>query len=91
MAVDTAVQASEMEGALENISTEVNAISDMATQIATAAEEQVATTGESSKNMETISAMTQSAASGATQISAVAQEQTRMANNLQSISTAFKT
>lgn len=75
MAVDTAAQTGGLEEALENISMEVSAISDMATQVATAAEEQVATTAEISRNMETISSMTQSTASGATQISAVAQEQ----------------
>lgn len=91
MAVDTATQTSGLEDALSQINQEVTAISDMATQVATAAEEQVATTAEINRNVETISHMTQATATGAAQIQAVAQEQARMANNLQGISTAFKT
>jgi len=91
MAVDTASQTGGLEQALDNISNDITSISDMATQVAAAAEQQVATTGEIARNIETISAMTQTTASGMTQISAVAQEQARMANNLQAISTAFRT
>lgn len=91
MAVDTASQTGDLEQALDDISSDINSISDMATQVATAAEQQVATTGEIARNIENISAMTQTTASGMTQISAVAQEQARMANNLQAISTAFNT
>ena len=91
LANDTAAQTGGLEQALDNISQEVTAIADMATQVATAAEEQVATTSEMARNMESISEMTQATASGASQISAVAQKQARMANDLQQISTAYKT
>jgi methyl-accepting chemotaxis protein len=63
----------------------------MATQVATAAEQQVATTAEISQNMTSISDMTQATAAGSVQIRGVAQEQARLANNLQDISTAFTT
>ncbi len=91
LANDTAAQTGGLEQALDNISREITAIADMATQVATAAEQQVSTTTEMAGNMATISDMTQATAAGASQISAVAQEQARMANDLQAISTAYKT
>lgn len=90
-AANTASQTGELIDALTDIGNSVNTISDMATQVAAAAEEQVATTTEISRNMTSISDMTQATASGSVQISAVAQEQTKLANNLQNISTAFIT
>jgi methyl-accepting chemotaxis protein len=91
LANQTASQTGGLEGALENIHAEVMAISDMATQVATAAEQQVATTAEITRNIETINQMTLETVSGAEQIKVVANEQARMAANLQTISTAFVT
>lgn len=90
-AASTASQTGELIDALADIGNSVNTITDMATQVAAAAEEQVATTTEISRNMTSISDMTQATASGSVQISAVAQEQAKLANNLQDISTAFTT
>ena len=91
LAEDTAAQTSGLEAALEAISRDITAITEMATQVATAAEQQVATTNEMAGSMEQINHMSQASASGANQINVVAQEQSRMANNLQEISTAFRT
>lgn len=87
----TASQSGELIEALDLIGNSVKTISAMATEVATAAEQQVSTTHEIAQNMGTISEMTQATSTGSRQISEVSQEQARLASDLQGISTAFKT
>lgn len=85
-----AEEATEVETALKEIETEVSAITSMMEQIATAAEEQVATTVEITKSISNINNSTQCAAENAGQIQTVASEQSQLATQLQNLATAFK-
>ena len=90
LAHETSEQASEMEKTFADILTDVNSISDMATQIATASEEQVAVTRELAGNMESVSEAAILTLTGSQEITQVTQEQARLARQLQDLANEFK-
>ncbi len=90
MATATTRQAAELEQTFADIFTEVNSISDMAEQIATAAEEQVAVTQELASSMETVSESAILTLSGSQEISQVTEEQAKLARQLQDLANEFR-
>ena len=90
LANETSEQASEMERTFSEILTDVNQISDMATQIATASEEQVAVTRELAVSMESVSEVAILSLTGSQEITEVTQEQARLARELQDLANEFK-
>ncbi|NWO05289.1 MAG: methyl-accepting chemotaxis protein [Alteromonadaceae bacterium] len=90
LANETSEQASEMEQTFSEILTDVNRISDMATQIATASEEQVAVTRELAVSMESVSEVAILSLTGSQEITEVTQEQARLARELQDLANEFK-
>lgn len=87
----TASQTNDLIEELHKIEKSVTSISEVASRVAVAAEQQVAATQEISENASAISAMTEATATGSAQIRSVSEEQARLASQLQDISTAFKT
>lgn len=90
LANETSEQASEMEKTFGEILMDVNSISDMATQIATASEQQVAVTRELAGNMESVSEAAILTLTGSQEITQVTQEQARLARQLQDLANEFK-
>lgn len=90
LADQTSAQASEMEQTFADILMDVNSISDMATQIATASEQQVAVTRELAGNMESVSEAALLTLTGSQEITEVTQEQARLARQLQDLANEFK-
>lgn len=85
--VEKAVKAG---AALEKISSTVSVISDMNTQIATAAEEQTSVADEINRNITNISEATDRTNRGSTETSAASEELARMATDLQGLVNQFK-
>jgi methyl-accepting chemotaxis protein len=75
---------------LANIARVVAAITDMNTQIATAAEEQTAVTQEIAHNIEQISHVAQETTSGASQLATYGDELSQLSQQLQSLVKQFK-
>lgn len=90
LADETSQQASQMEETFTEILTDVARISDMATQIATASEEQVAVTRELAVNMEAVSDSARLTLTGSQEITQVTHEQARLARQLQDLANEFK-
>ncbi|MBY6033202.1 methyl-accepting chemotaxis protein [Marinobacter daepoensis] len=90
LADQTSEQAAEMEKTFADILKDVNSISDMATQIATASEQQVAVTRELAGNMESVSETAILTLTGSQEISQVTQEQARLARQLQDLANQFR-
>jgi methyl-accepting chemotaxis protein len=90
LADQTSEQASEMERTFADILMDVNSISDMATQIATASEQQVAVTRELAGNMESVSEAAILTLTGSQEITQVTQEQAQLARQLQDLANEFK-
>ncbi len=90
LATETSEQSSELENTFAAILGDVNNISDMATQIATATEQQVAVTRELAGNMEAVSEMAMLTLTGSQEISHVTGEQARLARQLQDLANEFK-
>lgn len=90
LASSTSEQASELEQTFIGILTDVNSISDMASQIATASEEQVAVTHELAGNMESVSEVAMLTLTGSQEITEVTDEQARLARLLQDLANEFK-
>ncbi|WP_339650278.1 methyl-accepting chemotaxis protein [Halopseudomonas pelagia] len=90
LADETCEQAAEMEKTFADILVDVNSISDMATQIATSSEEQVAVTRELAGNMEAVSEAAILTLTGSQEITQVTQEQARLARQLQDLANEFK-
>lgn len=86
----TVEQAAEAGTALETISQAVAAISDMNTQIASAAEEQSSVAEEISKSIESISEVAQVTANGATKTAASSDSLADLSDKLQSVVAHFK-
>ncbi len=78
-------QAARAGEALSSITAAVGHISEMNTQIATAAEEQTAVVGEIDRNIVSISEVASLTATGTKEITAVSEETIRLAQNLQSL------
>ena len=90
LAQDSVEKAVKAGAALKNITNAVNNISDMNTQIATAAEEQTSVADEINRNIINISDATDRTNRGATETSAASEELARMATNLQDMISQFK-
>ncbi|MCL7943526.1 methyl-accepting chemotaxis protein [Marinobacter sp. ATCH36] len=86
----TSEQASDLEQTFAGILTDVNSIADMASQIATASEEQVAVTRELAGNMESVSEAAILTLTGSQEISQVTGEQARLARVLQDLANEFR-
>lgn len=87
----TKEQIQELNGAFSAIDHDVSEISGMATQIATAAEEQVAVTRDIAHNMESVSEASLLTLTGSQEITAVTEEQAKLARALQDLAMQFKT
>jgi hemerythrin-like metal-binding protein len=83
-------EAARSEQALKNIQDEINALNLQVQQIATAAEEQTATTSEISSNIHQITDVAQSSVEGARATSKAAQHLSRLAEELQKVVGQFK-
>lgn len=90
LASATSDQAAELERTFADILTDVNSIADMAGQIATASEEQVAVTQELASGMESVSEVAILTLSGSQEISQVTQEQAKLARQLQDLANEFR-
>lgn len=90
LANETSEQSSELEQTFAAILGDVNNISDMATQIAAASEQQVAVTRELAGNMEAVSEVAILTLTGSQEISHVTGEQARLARQLQDLANEFK-
>ncbi|MBO1519305.1 methyl-accepting chemotaxis protein [Oceanisphaera pacifica] len=86
----TVSQAQEAEQALELISTAVQTIHDMNTQIATAVEEQATVTEDISRNLTGIHEVGDETAAGAIQTASASRELTELASNLQQLVQGFR-
>jgi methyl-accepting chemotaxis protein len=76
--------------ALEQILSQINDVTMQVNQIATAAEEQTATTGEIASNIQKITVVVQQTAGGATETAAASSELSRVAVELQRLVGTFK-
>lgn len=85
--VDTAGKAGS---ALKSITDSINLISDMNTQIATAAEEQTSVAEEINRNITNINGATERTTSGAQETSAASEDLARMAAGLQDLVNRFR-
>lgn len=83
-------QANDASRSLQVIANAVATISDMNTQIASAAEEQSAVTEEMNRNIININHVSEQTATGATQTTAASEELARLAANLQGLIGQFK-
>lgn len=83
-------QAAEAGTSLDAIKQAVDNITDMNTQIASAAEEQSAVAEEINRNISNISEVAEHSATGAQQTSAASEELARLAEQLQTMVTQFK-
>lgn len=90
LADETCEQASELEQTFADILSDVNSISEMATQIATASEQQVAVTRELAGSMESVSEASILTLTGSQEITQVTGEQARLARQLQDLANEFK-
>ena len=87
----TKEQIQELNSAFDAIDYDVSEIAGMATQIATAAEQQVAVTRDIAHNMESVSEASLLTLTGSQEISAVTEEQAKLARALQDLAIQFKT
>lgn len=83
-------EAARSEQALQNIQEEINALNLQVQQIATAAEEQTATTSEISSNIHQITDVAQNSVEGSRATSKAAQHLSRLADELQKVVGQFK-
>lgn len=90
LAEKTSTETAGMEQALGEILQDVNRISEMATQIATASEEQVSVTRELAGNMERVSESAILTLTGSQEITEVTTEQARLARTLQDLAHEFR-
>lgn len=87
----TKEQVGELHAAFASIDNDVGEISSMATQIATASEQQVFVTRDIAENMERVSEASLLTSTGSQEITAVTQEQAKLARALQDLAMQFKT
>lgn len=85
-----AAEAGQLETALQSILEQVNSVTMQVSQIATAAEEQTATTREITNNIQMMSEVVQQSATGAQESSASAAGLARTAEHLQTLVTRFR-
>lgn len=89
-ATQSVEQANTAGTALQSITEAVSHISDMNTQIATAAEEQFSVAEEINRNITSVSDLGHRTANGATETTASSEELARLAAGLQSLISQFK-
>ncbi|WP_290654365.1 methyl-accepting chemotaxis protein [Idiomarina sp.] len=87
----TEEQAQELDRAFQVIAEDINSISEMSTQIATASEEQVNVAKDIAGNMESVNEVSLLTLTGSQEIKAVTQEQAKSARELQDLAMEFKT
>ncbi|WP_300318194.1 nitrate- and nitrite sensing domain-containing protein [Idiomarina sp.] len=87
----TEEQAQELDRAFQVIAEDINSISEMSTQIATASEEQVAVAKDIAGNMESVNEVSLLTLTGSQEIKSVTQEQAKSARELQDLAMEFKT
>lgn len=87
----TEEQAQELDRAFQVIAEDINSISEMSTQIATASEEQVNVAKNIAGNMESVNEVSLLTLTGSQEIQAVTQEQAKSARELQDLAMEFKT
>lgn len=87
----TEEQAQELDRAFQVIAEDINSISEMSTQIATASEEQVNVAKDIAGNMESVNEVSLLTLTGSQEIQAVTQEQAKSARELQDLAMEFKT
>jgi len=85
-----AIQAEQLETALQSILEQVNAVTMQVSQIATAAEEQTATTGEITKNIMHISEIAQNSSVTASQSAQATEHLAQVSNTLQTMVSRFR-
>ncbi|MCG8519958.1 MAG: methyl-accepting chemotaxis protein [Pseudomonadales bacterium] len=90
LANETSEQASNLEQTFADILNDVSAIADMANQIATASEEQVAVTRELAGSMEQVREAANLTFTGSQEITQVTGEQARLSRQLQDLANDFK-
>ncbi|WP_408003378.1 methyl-accepting chemotaxis protein [Pseudomonas neustonica] len=90
LANTTADDAEKLEGTLADILQDVDRISSMATQIATAAEEQVAVTRDISRSMASVRETSLQTLNGSQEISQVTVSQAALATELQALAQGFR-
>lgn len=81
----------ELKNAFDSIDRDVSNIAGMATQIATASEQQVSVTRDIAKNMEHVNEAALLTLTGSQEITAVTDEQAKLARLLQDLAMEFKT
>ncbi|MEH6567007.1 MAG: methyl-accepting chemotaxis protein [Halopseudomonas sp.] len=90
LATTSADEAEKLEGTLADILQDVDRISSMASQIATAAEEQVAVTRDISRSMSSVRDTSLQTLSGSREISLVTVSQAELASELQALAQGFR-
>lgn len=83
--------ASRVNDSLQNISTAIEEISDLNTQIASAADEQSHVAEEVNRNIQQISQCTDAAVGGSEQVAQASEDLTRLATQLRNLAGRFKT
>lgn len=91
IAETTEEQAQKLDNAFQVIAKDINSISEMSTQIATASEEQVAVAKDIAGNMEAVNDVSLLTLTGSQEIRSVTQEQAKSARELQDLAMEFKT
>ncbi|MFA6822747.1 MAG: methyl-accepting chemotaxis protein [Geobacter sp.] len=85
-----AAEAAQLETSLQNILEQVNAVTDQVNQIATAAEEQSATTGEITDNIHRLTQIIQDTARGSHQTASSASDLSSLSDGLQRLVSRFR-
>jgi methyl-accepting chemotaxis protein len=85
-----AAEAAQLETSLQNILEQVNAVTDQVNQIATAAEEQSATTGEITDNIHRLTQIIQDTARGSHQTASSASDLSSRSDGLQRLVSRFR-
>jgi len=85
-----ATEAAQLETSLQNILEQVNAVTDQVNQIATAAEEQSATTGEITENIHRLTQIIQDTARGSHQTASSASDLSSLSDGLQQLVSRFR-
>ncbi|MDB1123270.1 methyl-accepting chemotaxis protein [Vibrio algarum] len=91
LALSSVTKSSEVQETLNSVIASIDRIRQMATEIATAAEQQVVVSSDISSNVQSISNSVDISVSSGEQIALAAKEQTMLADKLQSLSNQFKT
>ncbi len=89
LASDSVLQNEKVQGMLEEVLETIGNISNQATQIATATEEQVSVSNEIALKMQSIGDQSQQAANSGIEVASAARKQAELANELQVLASTF--